>query len=42
MWPVEVKYVNVMGQTSDKPFDGLNIIVTRYSNGTITTTKVIK
>ncbi len=42
MWPVEVMYVNVMGQTSDKPFDGLNIIVTRYSNGTITTTKVIK
>ena len=42
MWPVEVKYVNVMGQTSDMPFDGLNIIVTRYSNGTITTTKVIK
>lgn len=42
MWPVEVKYVNVMGQTSDKPFEGLNIIVTRYSNGTITTTKVIK
>ncbi len=42
MWPVEVMYVNAMGQTSDKPFDGLNIIVTRYSNGTITTTKVIK
>ena len=42
MWPVEVMYVNVMGQTSDKPFDGLNIIVTRYSNGTITTIKVIK
>ena len=40
--PVEVKYVNIMGQTSDKPFSGLNIVVTRYSNGTITTKKVIR
>ena len=40
--PVEVMYVNIMGQTSDKPFNGLNIVVTRYSNGTITTKKVIR
>ena len=38
---VGVKYVNIMGMQSDKPFDGVNIIVTRYSDGTITT-KVLK
>ena len=42
VYPVEVKYVNVIGQTSDKPFDGLNIVVTRYSNGTISTLKVMR
>ncbi len=39
---VGVTYVNAQGMKSDKPFDGLNIIVTRYSDGTTSTTKVIK
>ena len=36
-----VKYVNVTGQTSDKPFDGVNIVVTKYNDGTQKTTKVV-
>lgn len=38
----EIQYYNVMGQMSHKPFDGVNIVVTRYSNGTTTTKKVIR
>ncbi|MBQ7691305.1 MAG: Ig-like domain-containing protein [Muribaculaceae bacterium] len=37
-----VTYVNAAGMTSDKPFDGLNIVVTRHSDGTVTTTKIVK
>ena len=37
-----VTYVNSLGMQSDKPFDGLNIIVTRYSDGTTSTTKVMR
>ena len=37
-----VKYVNLMGQTSNEPFEGVNIVVTNYVDGTQTTTKVIK
>ena len=37
-----VRYVNVAGQESDTPFDGVNIIVTTYTDGTTTTAKVIK
>ncbi len=36
---VDVKYVNVSGLVSDKPFSGVNIVVTRYTDGTKTTTK---
>ncbi|MBQ3363236.1 MAG: hypothetical protein IJG42_04755, partial [Muribaculaceae bacterium] len=39
---VDVMYVNPLGMKSDRPFDGVNIIVTRYSDGTVTTTKVLK
>ncbi len=35
-----VTYYNIQGMESDKPFDGINIVVTRYSNGATTTTKV--
>ena len=35
-------YYNVQGMESDKPFDGVNIVVTRYSDGTTTTTKVVR
>lgn len=37
-----VHYINVAGMESDKPFAGMNIVVTRYSNGTTTITKMIK
>ena len=39
---VSVTYVNAQGMQSDKPFDGLNIVVTRFSDGTTTTTKVVR
>ena len=39
---VGVSYFNVMGQMSDKPFDGINIIVTRYSDGSRSTVKVLR
>ncbi len=37
-----VRYCNVMGIESDKPFDGVNIVVTRYTDGTVTAVKVVK
>ncbi len=40
--PVSVEYVNIAGMRSSKPWQGVNIIVTRYSNGTTTTTKMVK
>ncbi len=39
---VGVKYYNVAGIESDKPFQGVNIVVTRYSDGSTTTTKILK
>ena len=36
---VGVEYVNAAGLTSDKPFKGVNIVVTRYSDGSRTTVK---
>ena len=38
---VGVEYVNSLGMTSDKPFQGVNIVVTRYSNGATTTVKKV-
>ena len=38
----KVTYVNIAGQQSEKPFDGMNIVVTTYTDGTTSTTKVIK
>lgn len=41
--PVEsVRYVNLMGRESAVPFDGVNIVVARHTDGTITTKKVLK
>ncbi|MBR1881689.1 MAG: hypothetical protein IJ808_01525 [Muribaculaceae bacterium] len=37
-----VKYVNVAGQVSQRPFDGVNIVVTTYTDGTSSSVKVIK
>ncbi len=39
---VGVEYVNLAGVRSRKPFAGMNIVVTRYSDGTFSTTKVVK
>ncbi|MBQ3323482.1 MAG: S8 family serine peptidase [Muribaculaceae bacterium] len=38
---VGVDYVNVAGIISDKPFQGVNIVVTRYSDGSKTTEKKV-
>ena len=37
-----VKYVNVAGVVSDRPFQGVNIVVTEYTDGSRTTAKVVK
>ena len=37
-----VKYVNVAGVESAKPFDGVNIKVTTYSDGSSKAVKVVK
>ena len=37
-----VKYVNAMGQTSNQPFKGVNIVITRNADGTVSTSKVVK
>lgn len=37
-----VKYYNAAGIESDKPFQGVNIVVTRYNDGPTTTTKILK
>ena len=39
---VETLYYNVQGMVSDKPFDGVNIVVTRFGNGTTSVSKIIK
>ena len=37
-----VEYVNMMGQRSLKPFEGVNIVVTTFTDGTIQATKTMK
>ena len=37
-----VRYINVAGQESSKPFDGVNIVVTTYTDGTTSTMKIMK
>ncbi len=37
-----VTYYNLMGAQSKSAFDGVNIVITRYTDGTSTTTKVLK
>ena len=36
-----VKYIDVMGRVSDTPFKGVNIVVTRFNNGTVITNKQV-
>ena len=38
----DVHYVDVAGHVSNRPFDGVNIVVTRYTDGTVSTTKVLR
>ncbi len=35
-------YVNLQGQVSNEPFEGVNIVVTRYSDGSQSATKMLK
>ena len=37
-----ISYYNVMGMESSRPFKGINIVVTRYSDGSSTTAKVLR
>ena len=37
-----VKYIDAMGRVSDRPFKGVNIVVVRNADGTVTTTKIVK
>ena len=39
---VSEKYYNVAGVESDTPFKGVNIVVTRYSDGSTSTVKVLR
>lgn len=39
---VGVTYVNAVGQTSERPFKGFNIVVVRYNDGSAKTMKVVK
>jgi hypothetical protein len=35
-------YYNPLGVHSSEPFEGVNIVITRYSNGTTRTSKMVK
>jgi len=37
-----VKYVNAAGVESNEPWEGVNIVVTTYTDGTKTTTKIVR
>ena len=38
--PVEsIRYFNILGRESEKPFEGVNIVVTRFTNGKVSTSK---
>lgn len=37
-----VRYIDVIGRVSEQPFEGVNIVVTEYTDGTTSTRKVLK
>ena len=37
-----VEYVNTNGQVSNVPFEGINVVVTKYADGTKSVTKIVK
>ena len=39
---IGVHYYNLMGAKSDKPFDGINIVVTTYSDGSRSSKKILR
>ncbi|MBO4813890.1 MAG: hypothetical protein J5523_02915 [Muribaculaceae bacterium] len=39
---VGVSYVNTIGQVSSTPWQGVNVVVTRYSDGSVATSKMMK
>ena len=39
---VGVTYYDVTGRASDMPHRGVNIVVTRYRDGSVTTTKILR
>ena len=39
---LNVKYVNATGQMGAEPFDGMNVVVTTYRDGTIKAVKMVK
>lgn len=39
---VDVRYYNLMGMGSSEPFEGINVVVTRYSDGSISTMKIAR
>jgi hypothetical protein len=39
---VSVKYVNAAGMVSNRPFDGMNIVVTTNADGSVSVSKVMK
>ena len=39
---MSVSYVNTLGQVSSTPWQGVNVVVTRYTDGSTSTTKVMK
>ena len=39
---IGTRYYNLMGVSSDKPFDGINIVVTTYSDGSRTSKKILR
>jgi hypothetical protein len=39
---VDIRYYNIMGQESMTPFDGINIMVIRYKDGSFTSKKILK
>ena len=38
---VDITFVNPQGMTSSRPFEGVNIVVKRYSDGSTSTSKVL-
>ena len=38
---VDITFFNPQGMTSSRPFEGVNIVVKRYSDGSTSTSKVL-